>query len=215
MPIESRNKCIHKTYLNICYWNIHGWTSKLIGNKLYDPEFLNKISDCDILCLSEIHSNKDVSIPGFYSLRQKIRKKSHTGPKISGGIGVFAKENLRNLIQVIPNDNEDSIWFKIKKDLRQDKDDIFVGSYYVSPPNKKNSGKFDFFSTLNDEIQKFREKGTVLVQGDLNARTGIETDFVESDKYDDCLGICNFCDHGSRNSEDKTVNKRGRDLLDL
>ena len=85
----------------------------------------------------------------------------------------------------------------------------------MSPPNKKNSGKFDFFSTLNDEIQKFREKGTVLVQGDLNARTGIETDFVESDKYDDCLGICNFCDHGSRNSEDKTVNKRGRDLLDL
>ena len=65
------------------------------------------------------------------------------------------------------------------------------------------------------KFKKFREKGTVLVQGDLNARTGIETDFVESDKYDDCLGICNFCDHGSRNSEDKTVNKRGRDSLDL
>ena len=84
---EYRTQCLHTSYLNICYWNIHGSTSKIIGNKLSDSEFLSKISKCDVVCLSEIHSSKEVSIPGFYCIRQKIREKCHKGPKISGVLG--------------------------------------------------------------------------------------------------------------------------------
>ena len=73
-----------KQCLKICYWNIHGWSSTIIGNKLADTEFLGKISDCDIVALSEIHSDKEVSLPGFISIKQKIRKKLHRGPKIAG-----------------------------------------------------------------------------------------------------------------------------------
>ena len=71
--------------LKRCYWNIHGWNSKTIGNKLIDPEFLQTISKSDIVGLSEIHSDIEVSLPGFMSLKQKIREKRHKGPKISGG----------------------------------------------------------------------------------------------------------------------------------
>ena len=201
--------------LSSCYWNIHGHSSKLIGNKLCDPEFLSKIGGSDLVCLSEIHSDREVSIPGYICLKQKIRKKTHRGPKLSGGIGVFIKDKFKNLIQALTNSNEDSIWLKIKKDLCEENEDILVGSYYVSPENKKNSGKVDFFKTLNDEISVFREKGTVLVQGDLNARTGVEQDFVEFDKFDDVLGVDNSSEQSKRNSEDKTINKRGKELLDL
>ena len=52
------------------------------------------------------------------------------------------------------------------------------------------------------------------MQGDLNARTGVERDFIESDKFD-ASGVENFSKYSCRNSEDKKVNKRGKDLLDL
>ena len=78
----------------MCYWNIHGWKSKIIGNKLLDPEFLEKFSSCDIVALSELHCDNELSLPGFVSLKQKIREKLHKGPKISGGIGIFVKEEF-------------------------------------------------------------------------------------------------------------------------
>ena len=61
--------------LQLCYWNIHGWSSKVIGNKLIDPEFLEKKSKFDIVALSELHSEEELSLPGFISIKQKIRKK--------------------------------------------------------------------------------------------------------------------------------------------
>ena len=88
-----------------CYWNIHGWSSKFAGNKLLDSDFLKKNSDCDIVALAELHSDHELSLPGFVSLKQKIRKKLHKGPKIAGGIGIFVKETHKHLIQVIPDEN--------------------------------------------------------------------------------------------------------------
>ena len=76
----------------------------------------------------------------------------------------------------------------MKKELYNEKDDIYLGTYYVSPYNKNNNN-YDFFSALNDEISYFKKKGIVLVQGDLNARTGREKDYIESDKFDSLLGV--------------------------
>ena len=81
---------------------------------------------------------------------------------------------------------------KIRKELCGEKEDIFVGSFYVSPEGKKSDKKTDFFVSMNKELNTFRHKGVVLVQGDLNARTGNEIDFISGDKSDDILGIENF-----------------------
>ena len=125
-------------FLKICYWNIHGWTSKIVGNKLIDPEFLQKISKFDIVALSELHCENKVSLPGYKNVDQKIREKNYQGPKIAGGIGVFVKEMYAEMIELVPNKNPDSIWVKIKKGYSGEDDDIYIGSYYVSPEGKKN-----------------------------------------------------------------------------
>ena len=39
----------------------------------------------------------------------------------------------------------------------------------------------------------------ILVQGDLNARTGSEKDFIENDKYDATLSIENYDNQHLRN----------------
>ena len=54
-----------------------------------------------------------------------------------------------------------------------------------------------------------------MIQGDLNCRTGDDSDYVEGDKSDDYFGIENFSNQNKRNSEDKTKNARGIELLDV
>ena len=58
-----------------------------MGNKLNDPEFLEIISDMDIVGLAEIQSGGNVFVPGFVCKKQKIREKKFKGPKIAGGGG--------------------------------------------------------------------------------------------------------------------------------
>ena len=53
--------------LKCLYWNMHGITSRITGDKSKDPKFLSIISKYDILCLSELHTQKEISIPGFSS----------------------------------------------------------------------------------------------------------------------------------------------------
>ena len=207
------------------YWNINGHRSKYLGDKLVDKEFLLNIGNCDIIGLGEIQSEGKVDIKGYKCLDQKIREKKFNGPKIAGGIGVYVKKELRHLVQVVANSCEDSIWIKVLKE------NLYIGTYYISPYNTKTK-TFDFFKTVNDEISHFMEKGTVLVQGDLNARIGIKPDFIRGglcgQPEDEVEATNCYFTTGSiledenstiepslRNSEDKKENSRGKDLLDI
>ena len=75
--------------LRCLYWNIHGISSKVIGEKNNNPEFLKTVSGYDVICISELHTKDIISIPGFYLKKQKFRQKKHKGPKIGGGIAVY------------------------------------------------------------------------------------------------------------------------------
>ncbi len=162
--------------MNIGYWNVNGYRSKFLGYKFRDPEFLDIIKDCDILGIGEIQSEEQVDIEGFICKKQKIRQKTSKGPKISGGVGIFVKKHLSHLVEVIPNDYENSSWVQIK-DGNGKSNNIYLGTFYVSPQNLKNDN--DFFKQINDEIDIFSKKGPILIQGDLNARTGSDKDYVK------------------------------------
>ena len=54
----------------------HKKAIKAIKDKLSDREFLKKVSKCDIVALSELHSEEEVALPGYKLINQKIRKKS-------------------------------------------------------------------------------------------------------------------------------------------
>ena len=201
--------------LKIAYWNIHGIKSKVLENKLHDAEFLKKILDSDIVGLSELHTSEEASLPGFKLVKQKFREKFHKGPKISGGLAVFVKNDLEHVVQPIITENEDSIWIKLKRNDLGEREDIYIGTFYMSPSHKRNQNKTDLFTILNEEINFFKNKGTVLIQGDLNARTGLKEDFITHDKFDETFGIENHYDKHKRNSEDLVVNQRGGELLDF
>ena len=208
--------------VSILFWNIHGQVTKSTGDKFADVEFLNVCKNFDILGISELHTNSKPNIKGFKLIKDKIRTKNHKGPKISGGIAVFAKKEIAHLIQLVPNDHEDSIWIKLsKRDTGEDKD-LYIGTCYVSPPSKNRKdqayGTKDKHSSLErffEDAHQYSKKGEIILQGDMNARTGNEPDFLTNDKYDNYFGIENCEINPPRNSEDKKVCERGSLLLDL
>ena len=209
------NKC-HNSLLNVCFWNIHGWKTKTVDNKFQDSEFLDTFSNSDIVGVAELHTSNEVNIPGFKLIKQKFREKNHKGPKISGGLAVFVKEFLADSVVLVPNNNEDSIWIKVNKnDPNSDKEDIYIGTFYISPQHQRNKNNKDFFSTINEEITLFQNKGSVFIQGDFNGRTSVNEDFIRDDKFDNIFGITNDNDTHARNSEDHIINPRGRELLDI
>ena len=210
---------------DILFWNVHGQVTKTVGNKFEDDQFLNLCQNFDILGLAELHTTSKPSIKGFKLIKDKIRLKTHNGPKISGGIALFAKKEIAHSIKYIPNKNEDSIWVKISKETTGELKDIYLGTCYVSPPARnargqskhsfENNDKHACLEKFFEEAAQFSSKGEVILQGDINARTGTLPDFLTKDKYDEFFGIENHDKNPPRNSEDRKVCERGSLLLDL
>ena len=74
------------------FWNINGYKSKVIGNKLKCKFFLRKIENCDVVGLAETHVHKltldKLSIPGFTRVHYISRDATSKG-KGSGGLALF------------------------------------------------------------------------------------------------------------------------------
>ena len=136
---QNRIKCL--------YWNIHGISSKIIGEKNKDPNFLKTISSYDVIALSELHTKSTISLPGFYLKKQKFREKNNKGPKIGGGIAVYVKHNIANNFKIIPTDNADSIWLRTSLGCHEE---ARFGFYYCSPEGKETS---NFLEVIGNEIQ--------------------------------------------------------------
>ena len=217
--------------LQVSTWNINGYKSKILGNKLIDFDFLREIQDDDIIGLTETHINdgtiEQLSIPGFKRITFKNRPlKSKKG---SGGIAIFAKNTIAEFIVPQNNNHLDALWVKVKKEKTGETDDIFICTVYLSP-NKNKQHDIEGFRGLYEEIVFFRKKGQVYIQGDMNAHTKNERDFIKSGTF-----VNLHHEHGEsgtsilednissnlygweiRNSEDKIpIDSRGRILLEL
>ena len=205
---------------NIMYWNIHGQVTTTMGNKFTDIEFLDVCKGFDILGMAELHTNSKPNITGFKLIKDKIRNKTHKGPKIAGGIAVFARKEISHMVKYVPNNHEDSIWVKLCKEETGETKDIYIGTCYISPPNRNKQANVSDENHLSlecffKEAKSLNKKGEVIMQGDINARTGNEPDFISKDKFDDLFGIENNEINPPRNSEDRKVCDRGTLLLDL
>ena len=169
-------------HIKVLYWNIHCINSRTVGEKQKDPKFLEIISQCDIICISELHTTKDLSIQGFSVKKQKFRKKNHKGPKISVGLAVYTRRNISGNFQVVPNDNTDSIWLKTTPRAGKE---VNLGFFYCSPESKKHHNTWEI---VEKEIER-HSQDTTYIFGDFNARTRTECENVLRDKHDEELGV--------------------------
>ena len=110
--------------------------------------------------------------------------------------------------------------------------DTFVGCVYISPKTScryagDDRSKLDI---VREGIIKYKDKGHVMLMGDLNCRTGTADDYIPNDEstnfinipidiptieIDDIIsnGTCTVNILKSRISQDKLLNEYGRELL--
>lgn len=138
-----------------------------------------------------------------------------TQGKDSGGMLIWYRSNLAHAIKVAKT-GQFCTWLEINKTVTATEKNIFLCATYI-PPAKSPYFNEDSFSILEEDINYLQSQGSVLLCGDLNARTGEELDTLNSqgDKHLPGGDVLHTPIHTQRHNYDKTTNKSGTDLLHL
>ena len=157
---------------------------------------------------------KELTIPGFVLLEYKNRKKTSQNTS-SGGLAMFVRHAIKKIVHTIETGNQDIIWLKMDKKYIDSSNDIYIGTSYISPHKGKLAESKKLQNLAEDIVRFKRQGGNIILQGDFNARTSNDIDFIQPDKYDDTNNQIETLNMPLRNSQDKISDGRGKELLDL
>ena len=216
--------------LNICMWNIQG-IKNIEGPKLNDPRVAQILTRYDIIGLVETHAGQDChfSLDGYepYSVS---RPRLTTAKRDYGGLAVFIKDSITKGTTVCESEHLpfELIWVRCAKSFFGWDSDLMLGILYLPPANSPYTRRAlpDIFDRLEKEVLKASKLGSVMLMGDLNARTGTEPDCPEFlDDPTMCLSQdptgALVDDVGTlhpipvRRNQDLRINTYGKNLLEL
>ncbi len=216
--------------IKILTWNVEGYMTKNndegCKNKL-NVSYVNRIlQKHDIICMNEtwtnVNTEKDIHLSDFTPFCSSRGQRNKKAYRDSGGVAILVRDNMLRFVSRQPNVYEDAIWLKLDKTLFGTTKDIYLGNIYL-PPERSSSNitsDQDKYDLIEREIQLFLNKGSVLICGDLNSRTGTKLDHIPFDSRDTFINLppsylpdsdtikkrCNL---------DSTVNNYGKKLLDI
>ena len=204
--------------MRILSWNIHG-----LKRKLADTDFLQYVSDYDIVFLSETWQSKtetlNFDISGFCGdIIPGNKSRNTTRGRHSGGFALYYKDYLKNYVSVVKKEQTGILWIKISEELFPFDQNVFMCNIYVPPTDSKvfNSTNIDLYDQLEQDIIQFNDLGKVFVSGDLNGRTSNDIDYFEFDKYLDQNELFGHSfDIPVRVNQDRIIDYNGRHLLDI
>ena len=144
--------------LRIGFWNINGYSSSILGNKLGTDDFMDVINKHDIFAIVETHATHDakLSIRNFEHL---IKCRDKPGKRAFGGLSVYISRKLSEGVSYVPTENKNAIWCKLDRIYFNLQNDIYIGTVYLSPSNFKRSNSVDLIGELEVEMLLFSQKG--------------------------------------------------------
>ena len=158
------------------YRNINGLSSKSLGDKSQHSEFLNVINNFDFVILCETWTRSNVvELRGFRSVTQDATQ-SGKGDCDSCGIVLLYKDTFHDWISIVKKTCSFSMvedWKRLCETVK----DIYTCGLYIPPCNSPYF-KVELFEELENDIEKFSSQGSILLMGDLTARTGKFSDSV-------------------------------------
>ena len=197
--------------MTFSFLNLNGINSEIFGNKLDQRETQKLIQQTDIVGFAETMNSEKLNIyvQGFESYSfpgTKFQKKG----RASGGFFISIRNGLATKVQFIKALNEYCVWLKIQMDRGQY---LILGFVYIPPADSKIHQYLEkpIFETINEEIDRIRTLGPMLIFGDWNARVGN----LKDDMYlDDCTTDWEY-ELERRTNIDKEMNKFGLELIQL
>lgn len=210
--------------ISIITFNIEG----IIG-KLNDEDFIELINKHDIVCLQETFINNTIFSPqitnNFEQFLAPAIKLSNQG-RPSGGVIVFVKRHIKEEVEDIKVDNDQTVVLKLNKKLFNTPNDVLLVTTYVPPqgsPYYNNKNYKNGICQLEQCIADLLEDNNapVILCGDLNARTKnaqplndtISTDYTQYQNNDIQPDETHYS--FPRKSDDSTSNTFGNSLCEL
>ncbi|CAC5399998.1 E3.1.11.2 [Mytilus coruscus] len=175
--------------------------------------------DILFLCESWLKDNNLIEIDGFAKV-SCVNRKQNIGIRSEGGIAVFCKNHIVDGIFVEKKFEYGIVIIKLDKLFFNSFDDTFICFAYI-PHEKSNFYQIcehDFHDIIESIVLEYKSKGSVIVCGDLNSRTGELYDILETDNLDRLIYGVESDDIPSiskRRSMDKVTNVFGRKLLQM
>jgi exonuclease III len=212
---HANSKRVRKVHdLKFLSWNIHDVRMKDEGLKSSMDEFLDILNENDVFCLQE--TKDPVKIAGFRCFNSN-RKSSR-----SGGVCIGVKNDIsKGVVPLNTSCCEDIVAVRFKKDHFSTTRDFVLINVYDSPINssyKKNG--CDDSTTLDktsEFIHRLHSNTEIILMGDLNARTGNESDF--NDPHFDPLSTYQDDDLNNkvpnRSNKDQKLNSNGKPFIDF
>ena len=206
--------------LRILNWNVEG----LLG-KVCEADFMQYVSDFDIICFTETFLERVDPLDCFPDFLQfpspavKLRRHGRS----SGGVLVLVKRALGKYVSVLDLSQDNMVWLKIDRTVFSCEKHVILCCTYVCPYDSPyyrqahvavTSGIYSIEQCLLNFIQQFDQSCCYMLCGDFNARTGNFNALSHDDDGDTITfvqtGLCQY-----RQSEDRTVNAFGRLLLEM
>ena len=149
---------------------------------LLEKLFDNLVIPVMLYC-SEIWGSQDLSLPGFDLIHRTSRKRNKKARRNSGGISVYVKHSLKKGVKKLETKHTDITWIKLDHLHLKLKKDIYLASVYISPEHTSgNVPDMDsVYSQLLQDIEIYSKDGDIVIQGDFNAYTSTEPDYILSD----------------------------------
>jgi exonuclease III len=152
--------------------NCHG-----AEGKLDTMRHLCRKENADFLLLTETWAHSDNSLPeltGFEQWSTARPKARNKRGKHAGGVAVYVRHYLAKQMNVVSTvAKDDKIWVKLHKSVGLS-EDLSICLIYLPPESDQHSRAHitKIYTSLTEEIRLARRSGSVLLAGDLNARTG-------------------------------------------
>ena len=145
-----------QNYIKIMSWNINS-----VKTKTEKGNVLAMLNSYDIVCLCEVKTALQVSIPGFVCYSSVDQTSAHRG-----GVCVFIKVHLCQYVSEVDTSMRDQVWLKM-----QCTPGVLFGFCYV-PPSDSPYFDFSLFSNIQNKVKSRKYGNSCVILGDLNARFG-------------------------------------------
>ena len=166
--------------LNYNVNSMHGITVAFVNvnslpRKSKYPEFIEFMNRFNVIALAETKCSPNFEISG-YKIFHKQRKDFS-----SGGISIAIKNQLIPYVKEIETSSNHVLWVQIKKEMVKTKDDLIIGACYIPPANSRYYTPDAFIEIEAEMTDYFYKEKSILLIGDLNAKTQTLNDLYEHD----------------------------------
>ncbi len=168
----------------MCLWNIHG---AAITKLETHEHLLDLFQHVDVVALIETHhfpGDTFPVLPRFCCFDVARPVTPQCVRKHSGGIAVLVRDTWANSTTVWKTARDGTrIWLRLGNAFQRP---LFLCIVYVVPQGSPYADN-NLFEHICQEVGEAMSLGSVLLAGDFNARTGINTDFIDCSQLADVL----------------------------